>query len=74
MDVFKGQTTSVVSVIKGKSHTSGEGLNESDILVSASQCARRSKWLHEAFYEEKVYALVLRPSDTCLVESKDKRC
>ena len=66
MDVSKGQMTCPVrELLNENQNTSGKGPSESDILVSASRCARRSEWLREAFYEEKVYALVLRTSDTC---------
>ena len=65
MDVFKGQMTCAVRELLNENHTSGKGSSESNILVSASRCARMSEWLREAFYEEKVYALVFRPSDTC---------
>ena len=65
-DVFKGQMTCTVrELLNEKPHTFGKGPSESDILVSASRCARRSGWLRQALYEEKVYALVLRPSDKC---------
>ena len=68
MDVFKGQMTCAVRELLNENHILLEKvLANLTYLFQPLQGgrAKRSKRLREAFYEEKVYALVLRSSDTC---------
>ena len=66
MDVFKGQMTCAVRELLNENHILLEKVPANlTYLFQPLVVQRGSEWLREAFYEEKVYTLILRPSDTC---------